>query len=614
MLRKLHIKDHTGEIRLFRQRAIVAIIIIVLIMIGIVGRLIYLQIFSHQHYSTLSQKNRLKIVPLPPTRGLIYDRNGLLLAKNIPSFSLELIPEQVKDIDDTLARLNKLMPISDSDRKHFRRLVKQKRRFQSIPLRYRLTEEEVARFSVNRHLFKGVSIQARLIRYYPFGEAGVHTIGYVGRIDTRELQRIDTANYSATTHIGKLGVERSYENELHGQVGYQQEEVNAQDRTLRIMDKTPPIAGKNLRLNIDIKLQTFVDKTLGEYRGSIVAIDPNNGEILAFVSKPGYDPNPFVTGIDSKSYAALRDSPDKPLFNRAILGQYPPGSTVKPFIGLAGLDAGIASNSLFCPGWFELEGDDRRYRDWKKRGHGETNLDKAIVESCDVYFYELAQRLRIDKMHRFMSLFGFGKKTGIDILGELPGLFPSREWKRRKRHQAWFPGETLITGIGQGFTLTTPLQLASATATLSVDGLHFRPALVHSIQGTNDPEPILLPATRYKSVLLKNPQNWQRIKRAMMNVLHGSRGTARSSAQGASYTMAGKTGTAQVFGIAQDAKYNAEELDKRLHDHSLFIGFAPFEKPTIAIAVIAENGGSGGHVAAPLARKVLDAYLLGKGL
>jgi len=614
MLRKLHIKDHSSEVRLFKQRAIIAFIVVVVIIFGIVGRLVYLQIFNHQHYSTLSQKNRLKIVPLPPTRGLIYDRNGLLLAKNIPSFSLELIPEQVNDIKDTLGRLSKLIPISDSDRKHFRRLVKQKRRFQSIPLRYRLNEEEVARFAVNRHLFKGVSIQARLIRYYPFGKAGVHTIGYVGRIDTRELQRIDTADYSATTHIGKLGIERSYEDELHGQVGYQQEEVNAQDRTLRIIDKTPPVAGKNLTLNIDIKLQSYADEALGDYRGSIVAIDPNNGEVLAFVSKPGYDPNPFVTGIDSKSYAALRDSPDKPLFNRAILGQYPPGSTVKPFIGLAGLDAGIANNSLFCPGWFELEGDERRYRDWKKHGHGETNLDKAIVESCDVYFYELAQRLRIDKMYRFMSLFGFGKKTGIDILGELPGLYPSREWKRRKRQQAWFPGETVITGIGQGFTLTTPLQLASATATLSMNGLHYRPNIVHSMQSSDDSEPVLTPATRYKSVLLKNPKHWETIKRAMKRVLHSPRGTARSSAQNATYQIAGKTGTAQVFGIAQDAEYNEEEIDKRLRDHSLFVGFAPFDKPTIAVAVIAENGGSGGHVAAPLARKVFDAYLLGKGL
>ena len=614
MLRKLKIKDHGNETRLFKRRAIVAITIIIIMMLGIVARLIYLQIYNHQHFSTLSQKNRLKIVPLPPSRGLIYDRNGLLLAKNIPSFSLELIPEQVKDIDETLERLSTLISISDSDRRHFKRLVKQKRRFKSIPLRYRLTEEEVARFAVNRHLYKGVSIQARLIRYYPFGKAAVHTIGYVGRIDARELERIDSANYSATTHIGKLGIERSYEDELHGKVGYQQEEVNAQNRTLRIIDSTPPVSGKDLYLNIDIKLQLYANKVLGDYRGSIVAIDPRNGELLALVSKPNYDPNPFVTGIGVKSYAALRNSPDKPLFNRTILGQYPPGSTVKPFIGLAGLDAGISDDSLFCPGWFMLEGDERRYRDWKKHGHGNTNLDKAIVESCDVYFYELAQKLRINRMHKFMSLFGFGKKTGIDIIGELPGLFPSREWKRQKRGQAWFPGETLITGIGQGFTLTTPLQLASATATLAMDGLHFRPSIVQSMQGSDDAKPVRLPATQYKPVILKNPKHWQSVKDSMLRVLHSPHGTARSSGQGATYNIAGKTGTAQVFGIAQDAEYNEEEIDLRLRDHSLFIAFAPFDKPTIAIAVIAENGGSGGHVAAPAARKVLDAYLLGKGL
>lgn len=614
MLRQLKIKDHGNESRLFKRRAIVAISVVVIMMLGIVARLIYLQIYNHQHFSTLSQKNRLKIVPLPPTRGLIYDRKGLLLAKNIPSFSLELIPEQIKDIDDTLKRLEQIISISDSDHAHFKRLVKQKRRFQSIPLRYRLSEEEVARFSVNRHLYKGVSIQARLIRYYPFGKAGVHTIGYVGRIDARELQRIDSANYSATTHIGKLGVERSYETDLHGQVGYQQEEVNAQNRTLRIIDSTPPIAGKNLYLNIDMKLQAYADKTLGNYRGSIVAIDPRNGELLALVSKPNYDPNPFVTGISIKSYAALRDSPDKPLFNRTILGQYPPGSTVKPFIGLAGLEAGLANSNLFCPGWFELEGDERRYRDWKKHGHGDTDLDKAIVQSCDVYFYELAKKLRITQMHQFMTLFGFGQKTGVDIIGELPGLFPSREWKRRKRGQAWFPGETVITGIGQGFTLTTPLQLASSTATLAMNGLHFKPSIVQSMQGGEDTKPVLIQPTQYKSVLLKDPQHWQKIKRSMMRVMHSSRGTARQSGRGASYKIAGKTGTAQVFGIAQDAEYNEEEIDLRLRDHSLFIAFAPFDKPTVAIAVIAENGGSGGHVAAPIARKVLDAYLLGKEL
>jgi len=532
-----------------------------------------------------------------------------LLAKNIPSFSLELIPEQVKDIDNTLLRLRELITIKDSDIEYFKRLLKQKRRFQSVPIRYRLTEEEVARFSVNRHLFKGVDIQARLTRYYPYGELGVHVLGYVGRIDIKELQRIDKANYSSTTHIGKLGIERAYEDILHGTVGYRQEEVNAQERTLRVVDNTPAVAGSNLTLNIDIKLQALADKALGKFRGSVIAIDPNNGQLLAMVSKPGYDPNPFVSGIDRKSYAALRNSKDKPLFNRAILGQYPPGSTVKPFIGLAGLDSGLAKQKLFCPGYFELEGDDHRYRDWKKQGHGHTSLDKAIVESCDVYFYELAQRMRIDNIHNFMTRFGFGEKTGIDILGELKGLMPSKAWKRRERGQAWFPGETLITGIGQGFTLTTPLQLATTTATLATRGLRFQPSLVQSIQESSDQPPTLIEPKQFKKVTLKNPAYWDSIIRSMTRVMHSARGTARSSGQGTSYKIAGKTGTAQVFGIAQDAEYDEKEIADRLRDHSLFIAFAPADNPRIAVAVIAENGGSGGRVAAPAARKIIDAWL-----
>jgi len=610
MPRHLKIKDHGGETRLFTQRAITALVIIVLLFLGISARLVYLQIVNHEHFSTLSRNNRLKIVPVPPTRGLIYDRKGKLLAKNIPSFSLELIPEQVKDIDGTLQRLRELITIKDSDIQYFKRLLKQKRRFQSVPIRYRLTEQEVARFSVNRHLFKGVDIQARLTRYYPYGELGVHVLGYVGRIDIKELQRIDKANYSSTTHIGKLGIERAYEDVLHGKVGYRQEEVNAQERTLRVIDNTPAVAGSDLTLNIDIKLQSIADKALGTFRGSVIAIDPNNGQVLAMVSKPGYDPNPFVSGIDRKSYAALRNSKDKPLFNRAILGQYPPGSTVKPFIGLAGLNSGLTKQKLFCPGYFELEGEDHRYRDWKKQGHGHTSLDKAIVESCDVYFYELAQRLRIDNIHDFMTRFGFGQRTGIDILGELRGLMPSRAWKRRERNQAWFPGETLITGIGQGFTLTTPLQLATTTATLATRGLRFQPRLVQAIQENTDAEPTPVVTKQYKTVTLKNPQHWDSVIRSMTRVMHSPTGTARSSGQGAPYKIAGKTGTAQVFGIAQDAEYDEKEVADRLRDHSLFIAFAPADNPRIAVAVIAENGGSGGRVAAPVARKVIDAWLL----
>lgn len=612
MSRRLTIKDHARETSLFTQRAMIAFVMVVLIMLGVISRLVYLQVINHEHYETLSQKNRVKIISVPPARGLIYDRNGILLAENIPSFSLELTPEQVVDMDDTLSRLREIITISDDDIEHFRRLLKQKRRFDSVPLRFRLNDEEVARFAVNRHTFDGVDIQARLIRYYPRGKLGVHVLGYVGRIDEKELQRIDNANYSSTTHIGKLGVERSYEDILHGQVGYIEAEVNAQGRNLRVLNETPAIPGKNLFLNIDIEMQSMADHALGKFRGSVVAIIPRTGEVLTLLSKPGYDPNPFVTGIDSASYNALRTSKDKPLFNRSLLGQYPPGSTVKPIIGLAGLEAGIGKQRVFCPGWYELPGEERRYRDWKKQGHGEADLDTAITESCDVYFYELAHRLKIDRMHDFMSLFGFGQKTGIDLVGELAGLMPSAEWKRRERRQAWFPGETLITGIGQGFTLATPLQLASATATLSMRGLRVRPRVLHATQAGKDAEMVLHEVEPLDPITLKDPNNWNTVIQGMIHVMHSPRGTARRSGAEAKYLIAGKTGTAQVFGIAQDAEYEASEIDERLRDHSLFIAFAPADDPQIAIAVIAENAGGGSTTAAPIARKLLDYYLLGK--
>jgi len=612
MARKLKIKDHAAETRLFANRAIVAMVLVIILMLVIVARLFYLQVVNHEHFSTASRNNRIKIVPVPPTRGLIYDRNGVLLAENIPSFSLELVAEQINDMDDTLNRLKSLISISESDLTIFKRLLKQKRtrRFESLPLRFRLSEEEVARFAVNRHLFPGVDIQARLIRSYPFGDLGVHVLGYVGRINIKELKRIDPANYSATTHIGKLGIERAYEELLHGEVGYRQEEVNVQGRTLRVLNKQPPVAGNNIFLNIDIKLQQVVTDALGEFRGSAVAIDPRNGEILAMVSKPGYDPNLFVTGIDSKSYAELRDSKDKPLFNRTLLGQYPPGSTVKPFMGLAGLEAGKITEDVFCPGWYTLKGDDHRYRDWKKVGHGVTDLDKAITESCDVYFYELAHRLRIDSIHDFMSKFGFGQRTGIDVIGELAGLMPSREWKRRERRLPWYPGETLITGIGQGFTLTTPIQLASATATLAMQGKRIKPSLLHATQSAGEQAMQYHQTELLEPIQLKHTRHWAEVTQAMRNVVHGSHGTARGSARGAKYKYAGKTGTAQVFGIAQDAEYEEDKVAAKLRDHSLFISFAPIDKPRIAVAVVAENAGSGSRYAAPIARKIMDAYLL----
>jgi penicillin-binding protein 2 len=611
MPRSLRIKDQAAESRLFSRRAITALVVIIVILVGVFARLFWLQILHHEHFATLSRDNRVKLVPIPPTRGLIFDRHGVVLAENIPSFSLEVIPEQVSDMDATLDELRGLIQISDDDTEHFRRLLKQRRRFDSIPLRYRLNEQEVARFAVNRHRFNGVDIRARLTRYYPHGELGAHVIGYVGRIDEKELQRIDESNYSATTHIGKLGIERSYEDLLHGTVGYQQEEVNAQGRRLRVLQEAPPIPGQDLYLNIDLRLQQVAYEALGDYRGSVVAIVPGTGEVVAMVSKPGYDPNLFVNGIDVKSYAALRKSHDKPLFNRTLLGQYPPGSTLKPFIGLAGLEHGLTNRNVACHGWYELKGDERKYRDWKKTGHGITDLNAAITESCDVYFYDLAQRLNIDRMSSFLARFGFGEKTGIDVLGERSGLLPSREWKRRARNEVWFPGETLIAGIGQGFTLVTPLQLASTTATLAARGKRVEPRLLHAVQAAENSLPVIQPPVELPAVKIRHEGHWDLMIRAMENVMHGARGTARRSAIGLEYRMAGKTGTAQVFGIAQDEEYEAEEIAERLRDHSLFIAFAPARDAKLAVAVIAENAGSGSAIAAPIARRIMDQYLLG---
>ncbi|MGD8998870.1 MAG: penicillin-binding protein 2 [Granulosicoccaceae bacterium] len=612
MPRRLRIKDQAVESRLFNRRAITALALIIIVLLGVFARLFWLQILHHEHFSTLSRNNRVKLVPIPPTRGLIFDRNGVVLAENIPSFSLEVIPEQIDDMDATIAALREVLPISDSDIEHFQRLLKQKRHFDSIPLRYRLNEQEVARFAVNRHRFDGVDIRARLTRHYPHGMLSAHVVGYVGRIDEKELQRIDAANYSATTHIGKLGIERSYEELLHGTVGYQQEEVNAQGRRLRVLQEAPPIPGKNLYLNIDLRLQQLANEALGDYRGSVVAIVPDSGEVIAMVSKPGYDPNLFVNGIDVQTYAELRKSRDKPLFNRTLLGQYPPGSTLKPFIGLAGLEHGHGSNKVACHGWYELKGDERKYRDWKKGGHGITDLNAAITESCDVYFYDLAQQLNIDRMSDFLARFGFGDKTGIDVHGEMSGLLPSREWKRRARNEVWYPGETLITGIGQGFTLVTPLQLATTTSILAAHGKRVQPRLLHALQGAENELPVIQPPVELPAVTLRHKGHWDYMIRAMENVLHGPRGTARGSAVGLEYRMAGKTGTAQVFGIAQDEEYDASEIAERLRDHALFIAFAPAADAKLAIAVIAENAGSGSAVAAPIARRIMDAYLLGE--
>ncbi len=604
------IRDHIRETRLFGNRVRIALLMVLLLVLAVIARLVFLQIYNNEHYTTLSQNNRISVVAIPPSRGLIYDRNGILLAQNLPSFSLEIIPEQVENLEATLSELKKLIDIKDSDLKRFRRMLNQKRMTNGVPLRFRLSEDEVARFAVNRPRFPGVDVAAGLARHYPFGSLGVHAVGYVGRISESDLPELDASNYSGTTHIGKGGVEKSYEDVLHGKVGFEQVETNAQGRRLRVLSKTLPIAGQNLYLNIDLRLQALAEGALDIKRGAVVALDVKTGAVLALASMPGYDPNPFVNGIESKDYNVLANSPDQPLYNRALRGLYPPGSTVKPFIALGGLETNHTSvqKNTYCPGFFRLPGKQHRYRDWKHSGHGTVNLDKAVVESCDVYFYTLAQAMGIDGLHDFMAQFGFGSKSGIDINGELSGLYPSRQWKRGARSQPWYPGETLITGIGQGYTLVTPLQLAVATATLANRGQGMQPRVVFGTQNPAEQKVVPQPLQPLPAVPIVQATHWDSVLTAMSRVVNSPRGTARAIAVGADYLIAGKTGTAQVFSIKQNEKYSSAKTAERLRDHALFIAYAPAEQPRVAVAVIVENGDHGATVAAPIARMLLDQY------
>ncbi len=605
---QLSIKDHLYESQLFLGRAIVSGVLVILLLLVLAGRLFYLQIVGHDHFITLSKDNRVKLQPLPPTRGLIYDRHGVTLAQNLPAYSLEITPEKVPDLDATLRALGDIIEISDEDIQRFRRLLKQHRRFDSIPLRIRLQDDEVSRLAVNRHRFPGVDVKATLLRDYPQGLETAHLLGYVGRINQRELEYIDLSNYSGTSYIGKNGVEKSYESLLHGQVGLQQVEVNAKGRVLRVLEDQPPTPGDNLQLFLDMDLQEIALDALGEFNGAVAAIEIKTGGVLTLVSKPGYDPNLFVEGISNEAYQALKDSIDNPLFNRAIRGQYPPGSTVKPFIGLAGLEYGVVGyhQETYCPGYYQLPGQEHKYRDWKKWGHGKVDMEKAIVESCDVYYYELSRTLGIDRLHEFLTGFGFGQPTRVDLTGELSGLMPSREWKRSKRNEPWYPGETLIVGIGQGYFLATPLQLAAATATLANQGHHIRPRVVASIEkpdGSVQQSPKII-----DDLQQLDPVHWNQVIDAMTLVVEGAHGTARAI-RSDRYRIAGKTGTAQVFSVKQDEEYDEETVAKRKRDHALFIAFAPADDPQIAIAVVVENGGHGGSVAAPIARKIMDHYL-----
>jgi penicillin-binding protein 2 len=617
------LKDHWAEQRLFARRILAAVVVILLLVTALLARLYYLQVVKHEHFSELSTGNRIRIDPLPPSRGLILDRNGEPLALNRPAYQLELIREQTPDVEDTLARLVEVGLLAEEDLERTRRAIKARRSFDAVPIRLQLNEEELARFAVNRPDFPGVEVRPRLTRFYPKGGTGVHAIGYVAAISEADQENIDVANYAGTTLIGKLGVERAFEGDLHGTTGYQQLLVNAQGRRVeRVGIATPQlqrkeaVAGSDLTLAVDARLQQVAEEALAGQRAALVAIDPRNGDVLAFVSTPTFDPNGFARGLTYAEYAALSTDIDVPLYDRALRGVYPPGSTIKPLVALGALQLGLKTpdERRLCRGAFQLPGSSHRYRDWKKTGHGSVDMHTAIAVSCDVYFYALSAEMGVDRMHDFLTQFGLGDKVGLDIAGERTGLVPSTAWKKKAfkkpELQTWFPGETVIAGIGQGYMLTTPLQLAHATATVAMRGKRFAPRLVRAVRDGETGEVREVPPRELPPVQVSDPSYWDVVIGGMVGVMNDPWGTARRSQLGAPYKIAGKTGTAQVFSVGQNERYQEKDVAERLRDHALFISFAPADDPTIAVAVVVENGRSGSGTAAPIARKVLDAHLL----
>ncbi len=616
MKRLIEFKDTQREIHNFRLRLALSLGFVLLLLLILLVRFVYLQVMQHSHYQTLAENNRISIVPIAPSRGLILDRNGVVLAHNYSAYTLEITLSKVIDLKATIDELAKIVDIQPGDRKRIKRLLADNRKFESLPIRNRLTDDEVARFATQRYRFPGVEIKARLFREYPYHEQISHLIGYIGRINESEIAQLEedeiAANYRGSDYIGKTGIEQNYEDELHGKTGFQQVEVDAGGREVRVLSRTPPVSGNNLVLTIDAKLQGVAEQAFGNYRGALVAIDPSNGEVLAFVSKPGYDPNLFIDGIDEQSWNELNNSSDVPLNNRALRGQYSPGSTIKPFMALAGLHykKRIPSYAISDPGYFSLPGSRHQYRDWKKGGHGSVDLFKSIVVSCDTYYYGLANELGIDNIYSFFSEFGFGKKTGIDLEGEVSGLMPSQEWKQKRHQQKWYAGDTISVGIGQGYNLVTPLQLAYATAILANDGVAYRPHLLKEVQSLRTSEKRIL-GMNQESNLNLNAEHLALVKSAMVAVTQPG-GTAARAGAGAPYVFAGKTGTAQVIGMKQGEKYIESKIQEHHRDHAWFMAFAPFEQPKIALAVLVENGGHGSSTAAPIARKVLDYFLLGK--
>lgn len=603
------IKNHFKEYHLFTRRTVVLIVGLLLLLSVLIGRLVYLQVLEHDRYTTLSNRNQMTVLPIAPNRGLIYDRNNVLLSENVPVFNLEITPDRSEDLEKTLTELNQLIPIDEQNLAAFHKIRKQSRNFESIPLKNNLTEEEVAAFYVNQQLFPGVTVNARLMRHYPLGEAFANILGYVGRMNSQDLNEIDRNNYQIADYIGKTGVEKAFEAELHGKSGFQQAEVNASGRIIRILTETPSIHGDDIHLTIDSKLQKAALGALEDEVGAVIVLDPRNGEILAMASNPSYDPNLFVKGISSTEYTALQNRKDQPLFNRSIQGQYPIGSTIKPFLALAGLKKGAITKNTTVQdkGWFKLPNSDHVFRDWRRRGHGLVNLTTAIIVSCDVFFYELAPKLGITYMAQMLTQFGFGQKTGIELNSELTGIVPTPDWKRGRFNEAWYTGDTVNAGIGQGFVLATPLQLAAATATLAMRGLQYRPHLLlkkenqHSISIS---QPVIT-----KQVKAIAEQHWNTVTKAMQGVINSDRphGTGFKYGRNPPYSIAAKTGTSEYDKPEKYKDKPQKMIPRKYRDTSVFIAFAPVEAPKIAVAVVVEHNGI---FAQMVARKVIDQYLL----
>jgi len=593
----------------------------VLVLIGfglLAARFIFLQVIQHDHYASRAEDNRISIVPIPPNRGLILDRNGIVMARNYSGYTLEIFPRKVRSTERTIDEVAELVEITSRDRARFRKLLAETRNAESLPIRTRLSDEEVAKFAANRYRYNGtVEIKARLFRQYPYDDIAAHVLGYMGRINQADQERLEEegvdANYRGTDFIGKSGVEASYQNELHGTTGFEHVEIDAAGRGIRTLSRTPSQPGNNVALTLDLRLQQVAEQAFGDRRGAVVALEPSTGAVLAFVSKPGFDPNYFVDGIDPVYWAELNNSPDRPLYNRAIAGTYPPGSTFKPFMALAALETGkrTPKSAINDPGYFVF--GDRRFRDSKPGGNGYVDLFKSIVVSSDTYYYMVANDMGIDAIAAYMKNFGFGAKTGIDLQGELPGVLPSPEWKmkrfRRPEQQKWYPGETISIGIGQGYNSYTPIQMAQAVATLANGGTLYRPHLVAYVDNPRTGERRNLEPEVVQRVPAR-ADHIDFVKRAMAGV--NKEGTAARAFAGAQYTSGGKTGTAQVVALKQNEKYDEKKIAERHRDHSWFIAFAPVESPKIALAIIVENGGFGARAAAPIARTMLDYYLLGK--